>query len=203
MGITLSFRGPSDSIAVCIFQGSTVFWTGQVPWSGSLHRAMRKLGLAVVLASSLATGFVVSSVAAVPTATAGETDTAPAARSNSNAGPREFVRQDLRHNIRDTRPATPPDTVVTGALPPEARSTHQLILRGGPFPYAKDGTVFGNRERHLPPRPRGQYREYTVRTPGVPHRGARRIVCGGQQPARPEVCYYTADHYASFRRIAQ
>jgi len=93
------------------------------------------------------------------------------------------------------------ETVSLATLPPEARKTHQLILAGGPFPYQKDGTVFFNRERLLPPRPRGQYREYTVRTPGLSHRGARRIVCGGLPPDRPEVCFYTADHYASFKRI--
>ena len=93
--------------------------------------------------------------------------------------------------------------VALAALPPEARKTHRLILRGGPFPYEKDGTVFFNRERLLPAHPRGHYREYTVRTPGVRHRGARRIVCGGRPPDRPEACYYTDDHYASFRRIVQ
>jgi ribonuclease T1 len=93
------------------------------------------------------------------------------------------------------------DTVSLAALPPEARQTHRLILSGGPFPYQKDGTVFFNRERLLPPRPRGQYREYTVRTPGLSHRGARRIVCGGLPPTQPEACWYTSDHYASFKRI--
>ncbi len=93
------------------------------------------------------------------------------------------------------------DSVALAALPPEARQTHRLILSGGPFPYQKDGTVFFNRERLLPPRPRGQYREYTVRTPGLSHRGARRIVCGGLPPTQPEACYYTADHYSSFKRI--
>jgi ribonuclease T1 len=93
------------------------------------------------------------------------------------------------------------DVVSLAALPPEARQTHRLILAGGPFPYDKDGTVFFNRERLLPPRPRGQYREYTVRTPGARNRGARRIVCGGLPPTQPEACFYTADHYASFKRI--
>lgn len=92
-------------------------------------------------------------------------------------------------------------TVVLSELPSQARQTHRLILQGGPFPYAKDGTVFGNRERLLPRHPRGFYREYTVRTPGLSHRGARRIVCGGWEASQPEHCYYTADHYASFRRI--
>lgn len=93
--------------------------------------------------------------------------------------------------------------VALASLPGEARHTAQLIRRGGPFPYAKDGSVFGNREWLLPARPRGHYREYTVPTPGARNRGARRIVCGGPQPREPEVCYYTADHYASFARIAQ
>ncbi|THF63632.1 ribonuclease [Pseudothauera nasutitermitis] len=84
------------------------------------------------------------------------------------------------------------------ALPPEALATLALIDAGGPFPYRKDGTVFQNREGLLPERPRGYYREYTVPTPGARDRGARRIVTGGRPP---EVYYYTADHYRSFRRI--
>lgn len=94
-------------------------------------------------------------------------------------------------------------TVSLVALPAEAQQTQKLILSGGPFAYQKDGVVFGNRERLLPKHPRGFYREYTVKTPGSKDRGARRIVCGGQQPTQPEVCFYTADHYASFRRIVQ
>jgi ribonuclease T1 len=93
------------------------------------------------------------------------------------------------------------NTVALADLPTQARQTHQLILKGGPFPYAKDGTVFGNRERLLPRQPRGHYREYTVKTPGSRDRGARRIVCGGSPPTQPQACYYTADHYASFNRI--
>ncbi len=83
-------------------------------------------------------------------------------------------------------------------LPREAHATLRLIARGGPFPYRQDGAVFGNRERRLPSMPRGYYREYTVDTPGLNHRGARRIVTGGQPPA---VYYYTDDHYDSFRRF--
>jgi ribonuclease T1 len=92
-------------------------------------------------------------------------------------------------------------SVALAQLPREAQSTHRLILSGGPFPYDKDGTTFGNRERLLPPASRGFYREYTVRTPGARNRGARRIVCGGKPPTSPDACYYTADHYASFQRI--
>ena len=90
-----------------------------------------------------------------------------------------------------------------GRESPEARTTHRLILKGGPFPYSKDGSVFGNRERLLAPKARGFYREYTVKTPGSRDRGARRIVCGGKPPTEPEACFYTDDHYASFRRIQQ
>ncbi|MEO6031698.1 MAG: ribonuclease [Burkholderiaceae bacterium] len=95
-----------------------------------------------------------------------------------------------------------PETVALLQLPTEAQTTHERILQGGPFPYAKDGTVFGNRERLLPAHPRGFYREYTVSTPGLRDRGARRIVCGGHQATQPQACFYTADHYNSFRRIA-
>ena len=86
-------------------------------------------------------------------------------------------------------------------LPPEGVRTYRAIHSGGPFPYEKDGITFGNRERQLPDRPRGYYREYTVPTPGSSDRGARRIVCGGDRPRSPDACYYTADHYASFRLI--
>ena len=90
---------------------------------------------------------------------------------------------------------------ITGTITREGVKTYRLIHAGGPFPYEKDGTVFGNRERLLPRKARGYYREYTVRTPGLSHRGARRIVCGGEVPRQPDACYYTADHYASFRMI--
>ena len=101
-------------------------------------------------------------------------------------------------------PAGSPETVTESSarypsfLPPEAITTLELIDRGGPFPYDRDGTTFQNRERRLPDRPRGYYREYTVETPGSRDRGARRIVTGGQPP---EVYYYTDDHYRSFRQL--
>lgn len=92
-------------------------------------------------------------------------------------------------------------TVALSELPRQGVETYRLILQGGPFPHEKDGVVFGNRERRLPSHQRGYYREYTVVTPGARARGVRRIVCGG--PSRtPDACYYTADHYASFRLIA-
>ncbi|MFY3382570.1 ribonuclease domain-containing protein [Paracidovorax sp. MALMAid1276] len=96
-----------------------------------------------------------------------------------------------------------PAPIALSELPPQGRATYALILEGGPFPYDKDATVFGNRERLLPAQQRGYYREYTVRTPGSRNRGARRIVCGGKQPRTPDACYYTSDHYASFRKIVE
>lgn len=81
-------------------------------------------------------------------------------------------------------------------LPREAHDTIRLIARGGPFPHRQDGSVFGNREGHLPAKPRGYYREYTVDTPGLSHRGARRIITGGDPP---EAWYYSDDHYDSFQ----
>ena len=83
-------------------------------------------------------------------------------------------------------------------LPAEAYATLALIDLGGPYPYRQDGTVFQNRERLLPQRQRGHYREFTVDTPGLGHRGARRIVTGGDPPAE---WYYTDDHYRSFREF--
>lgn len=97
-------------------------------------------------------------------------------------------------------PASVP-SLTPSELPVQGQAVLKLIYQGGPFRYDKDGTVFRNREKLLPLRDRGYYREYTVRTPGERSRGARRIVCGGQQPTAPEACYYTADHYASFRQI--
>ncbi len=85
-------------------------------------------------------------------------------------------------------------------LPLQGVQVYRRIHQGGPFVSEKDGSVFGNRERLLPIKKRGYYLEYTVPTPGARNRGVRRIVCGGQ-PRLPDACYYTADHYESFRRI--
>ncbi|WP_405045114.1 ribonuclease [Paraburkholderia sp.] len=93
-------------------------------------------------------------------------------------------------------------TVSVGALPREAVATLGLIGEGGPYPYEKDGVVFGNFERQLPHHRRGFYHEYTVPTPHAHNRGARRIVCGGPL-RRTDNCYYSDDHYASFKRIVE
>ena len=92
-------------------------------------------------------------------------------------------------------------TVHLALLPLEAHTTLRLIDEGGPFPYKRDGAVFGNYEKRLPVKPRGYYREYTVPTPGVKTRGARRIVTGGDVGSKER--YYTADHYNSFKRIIE
>lgn len=114
-------------------------------------------------------------------------------------------------------PSTP-QNVRLQELPAEAHVTLRLIREGGPFPHERDGITFGNYEKLLPAAPRGHYREYTVSTPGVGHRGARRIVVGCERqraaavqggPLRLAHCrdggefYYTADHYRSFRRIVE
>jgi ribonuclease T1 len=96
--------------------------------------------------------------------------------------------------------AAPVASISEQELPAQGLETYRNIRKGGPFPFGKDGVVFGNRERLLPLQKRGFYREYTVRTPGERNRGPRRIVCGGPATV-PEACYYTADHYASFRKI--
>ncbi|MES5822187.1 ribonuclease domain-containing protein [Streptomyces sp. RG80] len=87
-------------------------------------------------------------------------------------------------------------TVQEARLPAQARETLGLIDAGGPFPYDRDGSVFGNFERRLPAHKRGYYHEFTVRTPGSRDRGARRIVTG-----RSGEIYYTDDHYDSFRAV--
>lgn len=98
--------------------------------------------------------------------------------------------------------ATDRSEIALAKLPAEARDVLLLIRAGGPFPYERDGVTFGNRERLLPAQRRGYYHEYTVTTPGAKNRGARRIICGGSRRT-PDVCYYTDDHYASFRRIRE
>ena len=94
-------------------------------------------------------------------------------------------------------------SVALTGLPPQGQEVMEQIRQGAPFRFGKDGTVFGNYERQLPNQRRGYYREYTVPTPGLSHRGGKRIVCGGQRPRSPDACYYTEDHYTSFRLIVQ
>ena len=109
---------------------------------------------------------------------------------------------------RDTAPAKMDFPLIMASdLPKEGRETLALIRKGGPYPYAKDGSTFSNRERILPKQPRGYYHEFTVKTPHSRDRGARRIICGGgsekQHLQSFETCYYTDDHYASFKKIKE
>jgi ribonuclease T1 len=104
------------------------------------------------------------------------------------------------------RGAAPIGDIAVAALPGEARTTLARIKTGGPFAYAQDGSVFGNREKLLPPRSRGYYLEYTVKTPGAHDRGARRIVAGAGDAGDVRTSgeyYYSDDHYNSFRRIRE
>ena len=89
-------------------------------------------------------------------------------------------------------------TIALADLPKEARQTIVLIRKGGPFPYKRDGIVFGNFERRLPAHERGYYREFTVRTPGSRDRGARRVISG-----KAGELYYSDDHYESFKRVLE
>lgn len=100
-----------------------------------------------------------------------------------------------------SNPPAPQDVALVD-LPQEARDTLALIRRGGPFRYRQDGSVFANREKRLPARHHGHYREYTVPTPGAKDRGARRIVAGADVRTSGEA-YYSDDHYNSFRRIRE
>jgi len=100
--------------------------------------------------------------------------------------------------------ATPealPDIAVAD-LPKEGREVLHQIRNGGPFRYDRDGVVFRNREGLLPAGHKGYYHEYTVHTPGASNRGARRIICGGPSKS-PDACFYTSDHYQSFKRIRE
>lgn len=115
--------------------------------------------------------------------------------------PQSDPRTDTGRDAASAGLGTTQTTVEAAQLPKQAIVTLRRIEAGGPFPFEKDGIVFGNRERLLPPHPRGFYHEYTVPTPRARDRGARRIVCGG--PRRQiDNCFYTDDHYVSFKRIA-
>lgn len=98
----------------------------------------------------------------------------------------------------DTDPGSGLPVVALADLPPEAAETLAIIDEGGPFPHDEDDGVFGNFEGILPDEERGYYREYTVETPGLDHRGARRIVAGSGGER-----YWTDDHYSSFSRIVR
>jgi ribonuclease T1 len=109
-----------------------------------------------------------------------------------------YIDTDARGDVGPKSNQSVSIEISVTALPPEAQQTLQLIKRGGPYPYQRDGVAFGNYERLLPQRVRGYYREYTVPPPGAKNRGARRIVAG-----RDGEYYYSDDHYRSFRRVRE
>ena len=101
-------------------------------------------------------------------------------------------------SARGPRPERRVGSVALSQLPLEARQTADLVRRGGPFPYRRDGVVFENREHRLPARERGYYHEYTVPTPGSRDRGARRLISGHDGEL-----YYSGDHYRTFQRVEE
>ncbi|MCS6847947.1 MAG: ribonuclease domain-containing protein [Anaerolineae bacterium] len=157
--------------------------------------------LVVVLAlwCLVVTGLIASCSAAPAASQAPTVAATPTAPPNQTvaATPAATVQPTVASRTRPARIDGLP-VVFVDELPREAQQTLALIRHGGPFPYRQDGTIFQNRERRLPIKPRGYYREYTVRTPGERDRGARRIVMG----AGGEI-YYTADHYESFVRVIE
>lgn len=72
-------------------------------------------------------------------------------------------------------------------------ATIDRIRRGERHSHRNDGSVFRNRERRLPKKPRGYYTEYVHPTEGMRGPGPQRIVTGRQGE-----WYYTPDHYKSF-----
>lgn len=94
------------------------------------------------------------------------------------------------------------DSCAVDTLPGEADGVIDNILGDGDFDHPDhDGKRFGNYEGILPEESGDFYREYTVETPGIDHRGAQRIVVGGGTETDPDVWYYTSDHYESFCEI--
>jgi ribonuclease T1 len=145
---------------------------------------LKKYGV-IILIAAFALVFWLGKQSANPTYSAASSGAdAPIANPESSAQPSA-----LPPNARHSLPSF---------LPPEAKQTLDLIARGGPFPHRQDGSTFQNREKRLPQKERGYYHEYTVATPGLHHRGAKRIVTGGKPI---EIYYYTEDHYTSFREF--
>lgn len=74
-------------------------------------------------------------------------------------------------------------------LPAEGKQVLEEIAAGLPLRHpAHDGNLFGNRSKDLPGN--AEYREFTVPTPGLSHRGRRRFVIRANG-----IVFFTACHY--------
>ncbi|MFZ2487400.1 MAG: ribonuclease domain-containing protein [Anaerolineae bacterium] len=175
--------------------------------STALQEVAGQVGTALEAAATLDAG---GSVAAARTPSAAtrtvRARTTATAKARNTPTPRNAATRTAiaRGTPKPKATATPrPQQGVSGlptirydSLPKQAKQTIALIDKGGPFPFNADGTVFQNRERLLPRKSSGYYREYTVITPGSRDRGARRIIAGAEGEL-----YYTDDHYDSFREV--
>jgi ribonuclease T1 len=165
-------------------------------------KIQRLTGLLAVLLGLVVLAFVLASPQPAPAPPAAGQSSAQALASAAQSSPAQSSRAPGSASTRATpsavaNPSRLPE-IKASELPAEARQTLELIARGGPYPYSRDNVPFGNFERVLPQKASGYYREFTVRTPGEPDRGARRIVAGNAGEK-----YYTDDHYESFTFIAE
>ncbi|MDO5076029.1 ribonuclease domain-containing protein [Corynebacterium sp.] len=154
----------------------------------SMNRVLKGLGAAAVLVAAAWLGIDLSQ---------SEGNSTASTTSTSNSAPVQAAQTPNRQQQKTHLPSCPTDT-----LPQQATEVIDDILAGGPFEHPEyDGTHFGNYERVLPKQHNNFYREYTVDTPGLRHRGERRIVVGGGTKQDPDTWYYTDDHYESFCMI--
>jgi ribonuclease T1 len=149
---------------------------------------LKKYGWIALIAAFLLVFWLGQQSAVKDQHTSTRTVTIPAPDIQNLPAPASLPADDAAHSLAP----------LADFLPPEAKTTLDLIARGGPFPHRQDGVVFQNREKRLPKKSRAYYHEYTVETPGLNHRGARRIITGGTPI---EIYYYTDDHYDSFREF--
>ncbi|AKK03619.1 ribonuclease domain-containing protein [Corynebacterium epidermidicanis] len=158
-------------------------------------------GLALVIAASFF-GFDLTSNSSdsnkqAATHTAQPSATAQGSRATSTARSTSASNTPKQNASKQGTSGLPTCPVAT--LPDQARDVIGDIKAGGPFQYPdNDGVHFGNFENKLP---RNNYREYTVETPGLGHRGAKRIVTGGGSDRNPDTWFFTSDHYENFCEI--
>ncbi len=88
------------------------------------------------------------------------------------------------------------EAVAENRLPEGAKHTLDLINSGRRYPGFRNNIVFHNKEKQLPARPDGYYKEWTVRTKGKTGRGKSRLVSGQNGEL-----FFTMNHYKSFRWV--